>query len=62
MRGKMESNRGRERPRTRWWDNILERVGKPHIETIRVMTEKSAWRQLVNMDTRGQNRPDGDRC
>ena len=54
MHGKMEGKRGRGRPRTRWWDNILARVGRPPIETIRTTTDRSAWRQLVNMVTRGQ--------
>ena len=49
MQGKMEGKRGRGRPRTRWWDNILARVGRPPIETIRTTTDRSAWRQLVNM-------------
>ena len=53
MQGKMEGKRGRGRPRTRWWDNILEVVGRPPIETIRITTDRSAWRQLVNMVTRG---------
>ena len=54
MQGEMERKRGRGRPRTRWWDNILARVGRPPIETIRTTTDRSAWRQLVNMVTRGR--------
>ena len=61
MQGSMEGKRGRGRPRTRWWDNILARVRKRPIETIRAVTDRSEWRQLVSLVTRGRNRPEGDR-
>ena len=54
MQGKLEGKRGRGRPKTRWWDNVLARVGRPPIEIIRKTTDRSAWRQLVNMVTRGR--------
>ena len=54
MQGKLEGKRGRGRPKTRWWDNVLARVGRPPIEIIRKTTDRSAWRQRVNMVTRGR--------
>ena len=51
MQRKTEGKQGRGRPRARWWDNILARVGRPPIETIRTTTGRSAWRQRVNMVT-----------
>ena len=61
MTGMVEGQRGRGRPRKRYWDMMKELVGMNSDRILRATRDRRAWRNVVMNVTRGRPRLDGTR-
>jgi len=61
MTGTLEGQRGRGRPRQRYWEMMKKLVGMTTEQIVNTTRDRKSWRRVAMTVTRGRPRLDGTR-